>query len=540
MPRSLRIIDLHPAYHNVTEDEAILMANVGAICYGSVKTDLFNQWTSSTNSEESAKVLAWTEEGRLRGREEVLESVKARLTSVEVLQERVISLEAAREADRVRSESRLRAETDRLTLELSESQEHFNHALEAEVKRRLAESVRLVEDRRDQEASSLRLQIASLSEELRAQASMDNSRSKKLENLEKGFEEELSKRMDAARELLSLSLEKEKSQEISALKQQVAESRSLSGLLSVTEESRRLLAEKVTVLESSIQSKEEKIQQLTVSNTKSSWAIGKSGESQLLDIIQVYVIPVFLYATVEDMAGVAHAADLHLYIQSPVGKRMKILIDSKKYKDPVRQKEINKLHSDVDRDDDAMAGILISFDSHISNVKQFQIEKTTKGKHVLYLSVEGFDDDLRGKIICWAVRVLSTLASYSDDSDGNIMEKVVEFVREIDSSVKDADKVMKACQTSLDLATVSKNNLGRRLETFRIENLGAVSAPSAGVDNSITVVEPVPKRARKGAKTPVVTLSISEESADINSGPSTGPKRGSSAKKAADSMGDMT
>jgi hypothetical protein len=367
---------------------------------------------------------------------------------------------------------------------------------------------------------------------------METSKTKKLEILERGFEEELSKRMAGARELICLSMEKEKSQEISSLKQQVAESRSMSSLLSVTEESRRLLAEKVNILESTLAIKEEKIQQLTV--TKSSWAIGKSGESHLLDIIHIHVIPVFLYATVEDMAGVPHSADLHLYIQSPIGKRMKILMDSKKYKDPVRQKEINKLHSDVDRDDEAIAGMLISFDSHISNVKQFQIEKSAKGKHIMYLSVEGFDDELRGKIICWAVRVLSTLASYSDDVDDNIMEKVIEFIKEMDLSVKDADKVTKSCQTALDLATTMKNNLGRRLETFRVENLGSISVPNAAVDNSISIVEPLPKRGRRATNKPVVTISTSGESAVAVTEPHVVPKRRPSMKKGLESMEIVT
>ena len=162
MPSHIRLTDLHPAYHEVTDDEAIHMANMGAICYLHSKTELFKQWTSSTNSEESAKVRAWTEEGRLRGREEMLESLKAKLISAEILQERLVSLEAARAADQVRSESRFRAETERLSRELADSQQ----IMEGEIKKRLVESVRQLEEKREGEAASLRLQLASLSEEL--------------------------------------------------------------------------------------------------------------------------------------------------------------------------------------------------------------------------------------------------------------------------------------------------------------------------------------------------------------------------------------
>ena len=184
MPSHIRLTDLHPAYHEVTEDEAIHMANMGAICYLHSKTELFKQWTSSTNSEESAKVRAWTEEGRLRGREEMLE--------------------AARAADQVRSESRFRAETERLSRELADSQQ----IMEGEIKKRLVESVRQLEEKREGEAASLRLQLASLSEELQM-------KNKKMNSLEKGFEEELAKRIGEVRELVGLSLEKEKAEEIS-------------------------------------------------------------------------------------------------------------------------------------------------------------------------------------------------------------------------------------------------------------------------------------------------------------------------------------
>lgn len=533
MPSHIRLTDLHPAYHEVTEDEAIHMANMGAICYLHSKMELFKQWTSSTNSEESAKAQAWTEEGRLRGREEMLESLKAKLISAEILQERLVSLEAARAADQVRSESRFRAETERLSRELADSQQ----TMEGEIKKRLVESVRKLEEKREGEAASLRLQLASLSEELQM-------KNKKMNSLEKGFEEELAKRIGEVRELVGLSLDKEKAEEISLLKQQVAEGRVKASLLSMTEESRRLLSEKMYILEGQLAAKEEKIQQLTVSNTKSSWAIGKAGESRLLDIIHSCVLPEFLYSSVMDMAGVPHAADLHLFVQSPVGKRMKILIDSKKYKDPVRQKEINKLHSDVDRDDEAIAGLLISFDSPISNVKQFQVEKTTRGKHVMYLSVEGFDDELRGILICWAVRVLSTMASYSDDSDINIMAKVTEFIMELDKSAKDADKVTKACQTAIESASAMKSNLVRRLDSFRIENQLSVMAPAGDVDISGTPVEEVPKRRRRGANKPVVSLYVSEESAKtpdkIPEAKPAPPRRRPSIKKGLESMESVT
>jgi hypothetical protein len=183
---------------------------------------------------------------------------------------------------------------------------------------------------------------------------------------------------------------------------------------------------------------------------------------------------------------------------------MKILIDAKKYTESVRVKEITKLHSDVDIDDDAMAGIMISTNSQISSVKQFQIEKTPKGKPILYLSVEGFDDELRGRTICWAIRVLSTLASYSDESDTNIVGKIVEFFKELDLSVKEADSLVKSCQKSLDLATTMKKNLSKRIDDFRVDNLSTMPVPI--VETKV----PVTRKAATGATKSKKKITVDE------------------------------
>ena len=287
-----------------------------------------------------------------------------------------------------------------------------------------------------------------------------------------------------------IALEMEKATEISVLRQKIAELSSVEKMLVDKEENRKYLAEKVQLLELDItekvlkleleiaerdrklDEKDQEIKKLEAETTKSSYALGKEGESLIYDIITDHVLPVFLYSSAKNMSGRAHVADIHLYLQSPVGKRMKILIDAKNYKEHVRGKEITKLNSDVDNDDEAIAGLMISTKSQISTVKQFQIEKTPKGKYILYLSVEKFDDELRGKAICWAVRILSTIASYSDDSDVNIMDKIVDFYRELELSLKEADVLVKSCQKSYDHAVVMKKNLGSRLESFRVEHLG--------------------------------------------------------------------
>lgn len=449
------------------------MANLGAVCWGSCKAGLYEQWASSMKGEESAKAEAWRSEGRLAA----MESLKPRIADISKIQEQLQLSESAREAERLRAEQRLNYETERLRKELADVQLMYSQSIESEVAHRLTDVVRKVEERKDQEASTLRLKIAALTEDVQTAVFMESSRAKRVSALEQELakaESEFALRVEEAKKFHVQSVESQKSNEISDLRHRIAELSSVSEILAIKEEARSLLAEKVHRLEEEAEKKQVVIDKLMAENTKSSYAIGKEGESQIFNVIRDYVLPVFLYASAKDMTGVSHAADIHLYLQSPLGKRMKILIDAKKYKESVRTKEVTKLHSDVDDDDEAMSGMMISTSSQISSVKQFQIEKTPKGKYILYLSVEGFDDELRGRAICWAVRVLSTLVSYSDDSDVNILGKIAEFFKELDLSLKEADQLVKSCQKALDLSAAMKKNLGKRMDDFRVEHLGGV------------------------------------------------------------------
>jgi hypothetical protein len=476
--------ELDPVYQTVSHEEAVAIANLGAQVYVAMKDRLYETWASSMVGDEASKAEIWRQEGR----QAMLESMKSKLVAAEKLQEQLTLIEVSREADHQRADQRLRYETELLKKEIADIQQQHCQSMESEVGRRLAGAVRVAEDRKDQEAASLRLRIAALTEETQNQAMLDASREKKIEAVEtelsiqldrfeeikRNADKELAARLEEAKAQQMIILELQKSVEISDLRQKIAELNSKEELLVAKEESRKLLADKVQQLEAEIKEHSALIKKYEAESTKSSYALGKEGEALIFDIITEYVLPAFLYSSAKDMSGLSHVADIHLFLQSPVGKLMKILIDAKKYKDAVRGKEITKLHSDVDSDDEAMAGIMISTSSPIASVKQFQIEKTPKGKYILYLSVEGFDDELRGKAICWAIRVLSTLASYSDDTDVNIMTKIAEFFKELDLSLKEADGLLKACLKSYNLATVMKKNLGQRLENFRVEHLGGM------------------------------------------------------------------
>jgi hypothetical protein len=510
----IRLEDLHESYAAATIEERIQMANLGAICWNSLKQELYDQWSASLSVDESQKAEMWRSEGIKEGKQMMFESVKAKLASADTLKEQLMICEASREADRTRAEQQLSYERELLTKEIQAIKQRHLQNIEIEVDRRVADVVRSAEDRKDQEASALRLRIATLMEENTISVMLDSSRSKKITSLEcelseqlhmneeakRTFSKELSIRLEQAKEFQMLTLQNQTSSEISGLRQQIAELRSQSELLLAKEEARRLLEQKVSHLELENAMKQAKIDTLLKETTKSSYAIGKDGEALIYDVITEYVLPVFLYSRAKNMSGINHVADIHLFLQSPVGKQLKILIDAKNYKDHVKTKEITKLQYDVDIDDDANAGIMISTNSQISSVKQFQIEKTPKGKYILYLSIEGFDDELRGKAICWAVRVLSTLASYSDDSDGNILGKIVDFFKELDISLKEADQVVKSCQKTLEISTTMKQNLSKRLDDFRIAHLADVKVQHIEPE---TTIKPPRVRAARQKKSPV-------------------------------------
>ena len=122
------------------------MANLGAVCWGSCKAGLYEQWASSMKGEESAKAEAWRSEGRLAA----MESLKPRIADISKIQEQLQLSESAREAERLRAEQRLNYETERLRKELADVQLMYSQSIESEVAHRLTDVVRKVEERKDQ------------------------------------------------------------------------------------------------------------------------------------------------------------------------------------------------------------------------------------------------------------------------------------------------------------------------------------------------------------------------------------------------------
>jgi len=89
MPLSLRTADLHEDYRAASMEEAIAMANLGAVCYKSAKAGLYEQWSASMEGDESAKAEVWKQEGR----QAMLESLKTKLVAVEEMSARAVAAE---------------------------------------------------------------------------------------------------------------------------------------------------------------------------------------------------------------------------------------------------------------------------------------------------------------------------------------------------------------------------------------------------------------------------------------------------------------
>jgi hypothetical protein len=239
--------------------------------------------------------------------------------------------------------------------------------------------------------------------------------------------------------------------EMAALREQVA-------VATMREELLVLMQEKVAALEVA------RAEQMA-EKTKSSHVIGKQGEATVWEMLETVVVPEFPYAEARNMAGVSHAADFHLWVMRPDGKRMKVLMDAKKYKRPVNSDEIAKLNTDVDDDEEASCGIMVSLTSPISTMKQFQMKMTDKGKPVLYLSFVDLETEYHARLLCWGVRALMT-AVREDGSQSREIEAVDTLLREIVTAVKDLDGVIKTHARIIDSLRSVKNTVMQKITDF--------------------------------------------------------------------------
>ena len=223
----------------------------------------------------------------------------------------------------------------------------------------------------------------------------------------------------------------------------------------------------------------------SIKQTKSSHATGKVGEAVIWDMLNKHVMPKFQYSEVKNMTAVKHMADFHIWLMTPTGLRVKILLDSKKYKDPVPYSEIEKLFSDVDGDDEAQCGLMVSHDTAIYTRTQFQISRTPKGKLCLFMSFEGLDDGFRAEVLCWGLRVLANIvSSQTDEIRDTMIENIEQFMKEVGGTLIEMENCNKACKTLYESMKTSKENLLTRITSFKVA-CGQETAPKDHTELSI-------------------------------------------------------
>jgi hypothetical protein len=382
MPSTLKIADLHESYQTASTEDAIAMANLGAVCWQACKAGLYEQWSTSMEGDESAKAEVWRSEGK----QAMLESVKTKLASAE----EAIARAAAAEG---------------LVQQLRSS-------VEAEVARRMADA---------QEGYRKDYEIAKMAE-------------------------------------------------ISGLKERIAMSEGKGEYVQMLSEAHTAMREKIASLEA-------QLAQQVVANTKSSHAIGKAGEATVLDMLENTVCKAFTHSSVKDMTGTSHVADFHLRVMGSSGNKIKILIDSKKYKRPVNSDEINKLYGDMDADEECNCGIMISITSGICTKNQFSISRTPHQKPVLFLTFQDLPTENQKDILCWGIQVLSELLGETNtEVQQEMLNNLEQFLDRMTVSVKDIEGIIRS---QLKVVESMREVRGKMLKDLTLFRAGGVDDDSS-------------------------------------------------------------
>lgn len=278
--------------------------------------------------------------------------------------------------------------------------------------------------------------------------------------LQEAAEVEVTRRVADRLEGFRKDFEIQKLNEIGELRATVAQ-------LTVYEGTVKHIATTVSLLEEKLEGREKLLADLTTAATKSSHAIGKAGEATVWEMIETTVLSEFMYSEAKNMSGVSHAADFHLSVMMPSGRHIKILIDSKKYKRPVNSDEINKLIADVDGDDEAHAGMMISLVSPICKMKQFQIKTSDKGKPILYLTFQDIPYEQQSNILCWGVHALMSAVNETQEAVSVDIERTEELLDEICSSLKEVDGMVKMHQKMIESLRAMKIGILSKITDFR-------------------------------------------------------------------------
>jgi hypothetical protein len=311
----------------------------------------------------------------------------------------------------------------------------------------------------------------------------------RIETLTASIEIEVARRMKDELEKQSLLLEVKR---VAPLQQRITQLESKEDVIVLLKEQASHLSEK-------LQNRETRIQELESKTKQSSHAIGKDGEQTVLAMIKEHVLPKFPFSRVEDKTGVEHAADFHLWTMPTPTRTVKILIDAKKYKTGIKQVEVRKLHSDLDGDEEAEAGLMLSLDSCIYNYSQFELSRTGKNKLVMYISLEGQSEEQRVKTLIWGVRVLTSLGGEADKGkQRKMVEQVEKIMKELETSVKEQDNCVRQAAKTLEVMKSTRDALYKRVLEYKGESV--CESESVSVSVSVSVSESKCKWTKNGKK----------------------------------------
>ena len=301
----------------------------------------------------------------------------------------------------------------------------------------------------------------SMLESLRPRLSAGEVAANRVSVLQASVDAEANRRFAEAIEGYRKDFELAKMKEISALKERIAMAEGREAMIMMVSEGNAIMKEKIAILEGQLALQ-------LAANTKSSSAIGKQGETIVLELLENTICKQYPHSVVKDMTGVPHAADFHLWMMGASGQKIKMLIDSKKYKRAVNSEEINKLYQDMDVDEECQCGILISIDSGICTKRQFCFSRTLKQKPVLFLSFQDLSIESQQDILCWGIQVLTEFVGETDDpARQEKFNKMDEFLDTMLVSVKDIDLAIRAQLKVVDSMKEVRGKIMRGVGVFR-------------------------------------------------------------------------
>lgn len=292
--------------------------------------------------------------------------------------------------------------------------------------------------------------------------------------LRSAMETEISRRVGEMVAIRRTEFELLKREEIHALEKQLAEVRGQAKMTAMLEEAHVSLKESQRDMRETIAALEGEVEKYkAATSTKSSHALGKIGEAAMFEMLNSYVLPRFPYSEVRDVSKMSHVGDFHLWVHGPTGKRIKVMIDVKKYATPIQHKETEKLYSDLDGDD-SHAGIMISIDSAIYSKAQFQIGKSKNGKPCMFLTFEKLDDGIRQEVLCWAVRVLIGVVALNGTSDqDSLIASAKAFIGEMNEAIRDLDGCVRTTKNLHDTLRKMKDRITDRISEYTV-SIGSV------------------------------------------------------------------